>query len=117
MPSAGGSYAADAREIGIVRYSPELHMTDSGKNSVIDPFEHFADDSGAKFVLQQVNGSLARQGRIRPMQPGFRFFFLAKHPVGERLDVEGPGQIQGLIGFVDNVVRRELSQELSRELR
>ncbi len=30
------------------------------------------------------------------MQPSLRFFFLAKHPVGERFDFERPNEAVGL---------------------
>jgi hypothetical protein len=50
MPSAGSFQAANSGEIGIVRNPQEFHVAGLGKDSVIDPFEHFTNDGGAKFV-------------------------------------------------------------------
>jgi hypothetical protein len=69
MPSTSGSQTADARKIDIVGNPPKLHIMGSGKDSVINLLEHFADDGSAEFVPKEVDRSLSRQRRVRTFQP------------------------------------------------
>ncbi len=50
MPSARSFQATDSGQISIVRNPPEFHVAGSREDSVIDPFEHFTNDGGAKLV-------------------------------------------------------------------
>jgi hypothetical protein len=58
VPSPGGPQAPDPGKIGIVRNPPELHVVGSGENSVVDPFEQFANHRGAQFILNEIGGLL-----------------------------------------------------------
>jgi hypothetical protein len=118
MPPAGSPQATDPGEIGMVGNPPELHLSGSGENSVIDLLEHFADDGCAEFILEEVCRPLARQGPIRPLQPSFSFIFVTKDTVSERFDLKSSNHIRGLVRLTDLVRRRvKFPNELSEAFR
>ena len=58
MPPPASPQSPNSGKIGVVRYPPELHIVGSGKDSVINPFEHLPNNGGAKLILEELDWSL-----------------------------------------------------------